>query len=329
MSMMLNIAKYFSRVMTGSYALSLILFLLAHFLIGERWSVIAFFKSFAQLILLPSLLLLPICLMLREWRLAAAFIPSILFFAFTWGQLFLPTNAVQAEDNAQTLRILSFNLGASRQDAQRIIEVIRSSDADIVALQELGMANGTAIASELSADYPYMALHPQEYLTQGQGVLSRFPISEDSYWQYDFLRTSLGHQRVYIEEFSLAIYNLHPTHPGMNGYLFNPTYRSREITDILDRSTQETGRVILIGDFNMPDLSDDYAAIRHHYQDAFWEVGTGFGWTFTIANSPAFLRLDYLFYRGSLEAVSAEVVNNRAGSDHYPLLVEMRLKEDY
>lgn len=328
MSMILNVAKYFFRAMTGSYALSLILFLLSHFLIGERWVVIAFFNSIAQLIILPSLLLFPICLLFRQWRLAAAFIPSILFFAFTWGQLFIPNDAVQAESEGQNLSIMSFNMGALGQDPALIVDVIRANDADIVALQELGIVSADAISTELSVLYPYMALHPQRNTTRGQGIISRVPITEDSYWQYDFLRSPLGHQRVYFEELSLVLYNLHPTHPGMNGYLFNPSFRSQEIADILERSQQETGAVILVGDFNMPDLSEDYAKIRQSYQDAFFEVGSGFGWTFTMTNSPAFLRLDYLFYRGGLDAISATVLENRAGSDHHPILVEIRLTPD-
>lgn len=325
MSKFKKLSRYFFRAITGAYALGIILFLLLHFLIGERWMPVAFLNTFAQLVLLPSFVLLPICLLMREWRFAAAISPAVIFFALTWGNLFLPNTAVQAGGDEANLRILSYNIGAYGQDPAEVIELIRLADADIVTLQELGIQYAQAIESQLSDLYPYMALHPQGITTQGQGVLSRFPLSEDSYWQYDFLRSPLGHQRVYIEEFSLALYNLHPTHPGMNGNIFNPSFRSMELTDILERSTAEENHVILVGDFNMPDLSDDYRAIRALYRDAFLEVGQGLGWTYSLSHSPAFLRLDYLFYREGIRPLSAQVLGDRWGSDHHPLLVELAL----
>jgi vancomycin resistance protein VanJ len=325
--MFLNVARNFFYAMTGAYALNLLLFLLAHYLIGERWVVVAFFNSFAHLFILPSLVLLPVCLLLHQWHLSAALLPSVLFFALTWGSFFLPNNSVQAQGDEAPLRVLSFNLGALGQDPQLIIDVIRKTDADIVALQELGIRHIAAIENQLSQIYPYMALHPSQY-TEGQGILSRFPLSEDSYWQYDFLPLKLGHQRIIVtidEGLSLTVYNLHPSHPGMSGSFFNPSYRSWELADILARSSADLGRLILVGDFNMTDLSHDYAAISSRYRDAFRESGLGFGWTFTRSNSPAFLRLDYLFYGDGIRALSAEVWNDIGGSDHYPLLVELLL----
>jgi vancomycin resistance protein VanJ len=328
--MILNLARYFSRAMTGAYALNLLLFLPAHYMIGERWVFIAFFNSFAHLLILPSLLLLPLCLLLRQWRFSVALLPSVLFFALTWGSFFLPNNSVQAQASEQSLRILSYNMRSDGREPASFLELIRSTEADMVALQELGYPESLAIEASLSELYPFMALHPSYEPTQGQGILSRFPLSDDSYWQYDFLPNKLGHQRIIMnldEDLFLTIYNLHPTHPGMNGQIFNPGYRSREVADILRRTSIEEGQVILLGDFNMTDLSDDYKAIANHYKDAFREGGLGTGWTFTMANSPAFLRLDYLFYSERIRVRSAEVRNDKGGSDHYPLLVELLLSK--
>jgi endonuclease/exonuclease/phosphatase (EEP) superfamily protein YafD len=109
----------------------------------------------------------------------------------------------------------------------------------------------------------------------------------------------------------------------MQGEIFNSSYRSREIAEILERSSAETNPVILVGDFNMADLSDEYRAIRESYSDAFGEVGQGFGWTFSLSSYPAFLRLDYLFFSEGIRPITAEVLADRWGSDHHPILLSL------
>jgi endonuclease/exonuclease/phosphatase (EEP) superfamily protein YafD len=311
------------------YALGTLFFLLGRYLIGERWVFIAFLNNFAHLFLLLSIFLLPIALLLRRWRLSLALLPSILFIVWQWGGLFLPASPVQAQGNERPLTILSYNMRSDGRDSAMYLNVIRDTDADIVALQELGYSEAEAIQWHLSGLYPYMALHPSNYPTQGQGILSRFPLSEDYYWQYDYLPASLGHQRIVAdlgEGISLTIYNLHPSHAGMAGEFYDPSFHKREIDDILALLELEEGEGILVGDFNMTDLSEEYGLITEGYSDAFREVGQGFGWTFTM-RSPAFLRLDYLFYNESIRAVSARVWPSTGGSDHYPLLVELLMSE--
>jgi vancomycin resistance protein VanJ len=321
----LTVLGMFCRAMTGAYALSILLYLLLRLLIGEDWILVSFVSSFMPALILPALILLPMTLLLRQWQLSLMLIPAVIFFGITWGSFFLPQEIPLATANEQTVKILSYNIYSNRRNPEMIIDVIRQADADIVALQELGFPQAAAIEAALTDIYPYMALHPMNATTQGQGILSRYPINEDTYWQYDFLIHSLGHQRVEISlqaDLEITIYNLHPSHPGMQRSIFNPDYRFQELSDILLRAESETNPILLIGDFNMPDLSKDYAAISSQYQDTFREVGQGLGWTFPAIGFP-FLRLDYVFYGEAFRAKSAQILGDNGGSDHHPLLVEL------
>lgn len=325
----LNVFRMFFRAMTGAYALNILVYLVAKFFIGEDWIIVAFLSTFIQLLILPTFVLLPLCLLIREWRLSAMLVPGILFFALIWGGLFLPNEPIVPQANEQSLQVFTYNMRSDVRDPQTFLSLIRQVNADIVALQEVGIPQAEAIEANLSDIYPYMALHPQFDSTQGQGILSRYPITEDFYWQYDFLPNKLGHQRVEIslsEMTSITIYNVHPTHPGMQGSAFNTSYRFRELQDILSRMENEEGYLLLLGDFNMPDLSPDYAAITAQYSDSFREAGQGLGWTFPALKPPLFavLRIDYLFHNEGIRVRSAELWDD-GGSDHHPILFELLL----
>lgn len=307
-----------------AYAVSVILLLLGRFFIGERWTVIAFFNTFMHLLWVPALLLLPLCLLFRQKRSVGLLLPAVFAFVFTYGGQFLPRVTATPAD-APHITVLSYNLLADGGDVSHRIAVIREVNADIVALQEFSHEASAVVPAALADLYPFIALHPHDQGTAGQAILSRFPVLEDAYWRYDWLPVALGHQRVVLDigGVPVILYNVHPTHPGMTGAgFFNPAYRSREITDILARMAAENGPVLLMGDFNLTDLSEDYARITDRYQDAYRAAGWGMGPTFPAI---PFLRLDYLFFNDRFQAQAAKVWHTSGGSDHHGIVVQLAL----
>src|SRR5215204_3548550 len=106
-------------VLTGVYALSVILFLLGRMIVGESWLVVEFFNTFAHMLWIPALVLLPITLLIREWRIALLLIPSILMLVIVYGRQFVPDNIVVAE-NADVLKILTHNIHGNNNDTDTI-----------------------------------------------------------------------------------------------------------------------------------------------------------------------------------------------------------------
>ncbi|MDQ7027751.1 MAG: endonuclease/exonuclease/phosphatase family protein [Anaerolineae bacterium] len=327
-SRLLQVTKYIFIVITGAYALSGLLFLLGRVIIGEQWVVIAFFNTFAHLLWIPSLLLLPMMLLIRQWRMALLLLPSVLMFLLIYGKQFIVGNN-EAPQNAIVITVLTHNIFGDNTDTEAIINLIRSADADIVAMQEVNYTMAEAFERQLSTEYPYQALHPQDVSVQGMVVLSRFPIVDDTYWQYDWLRTPLAHERLLIEvsaEQSIVVYNSHPTHPGMNDSAFNPSWRSRELAAIYERTQAETLPIIWLGDFNMPHLSDDYQQITQSFEDVYQRVGWGMGWTFPVTlRLIPLLRIDYIFISHEFEAMESVLLDSSGGSDHLPLTATIAL----
>jgi endonuclease/exonuclease/phosphatase family metal-dependent hydrolase len=326
------------RLGVVAYAVPVGLALGISLLLGEGWNLIAFYNTLAFWVWLPVVVLLPLCLILRQWPHAALLAPIALAFLLIFGIRFLPNSPQSRQDGPpyQQLTVMTYNiLWRTDGDYQEAIDLINEADADIVALQELSHEAAPILETALTERYPYMALYPQDSGFEGQGLLSKYPILESDYWKPE---NAFGNQRAIIqltERTEISVYNVHMTHPATEGSFFNPDPRGEGITDILN-TIEEDGayQVILLGDFNMPDLSNDYDEIREAFQDSYREAGSGLGFTFAIRFNglPSWkqpmLRLDYVFTKGWIYTNEARVWEDAGGSDHHPVWAELDVNLD-
>jgi vancomycin resistance protein VanJ len=313
----------------NAYGFSVAAFLLLRWLVGESWDLIAFFNSIAHLLFIPAIILLPLALLLRRRVSVLLVLPALLAFVIGYAEVFVPRTA-QASD-AESLHILTYNMYSIAGNFDPLVKIIRDADADVVALQELSQPMADHLSVVLAEEYPYQATHTfADNPVPGQGVLSRYPIVDDTYW-----RVHLAMQRVTLDvDGPLVFYNAHPIMPlSRNGF----DRRAEEITDLLARTARETHPVLLAGDFNMSDQSADYWRMSARYQDSYRDAGWGLGLTFPATMSqysgrpsssllqwiPPVVRLDYVFHDVTFEAVDAHVWPTSGGSDHLPVLVSL------
>ncbi len=326
--------------LTGAYGLNISGFLLLRSIFGERWNVIGLFDSFAHLLMIPALPLLILSLVLkRRWLALTQAIPAFVFLT-SYGGMFIPKRSVTA--STSDLTVLTYNIHHGyAPDIAPIIDVIRQSNADIVAIQELSQDAADAFAAQLADMYPYRAFHPMKKAWQGQGILSRYPITADEYWRNEQFGFGLGHQRVEmdIQGTTITIYNTHPAHPGMSGTFYNGAPHREEMDIVMNRAAQDTTPVLIMGDFNMGDQSEDYRRISAVYADSYREMGWGMGFTFPDLRVPQalpdyinrtiplppFMRLDYVFHSAAFQTLDARVWSDAGGSDHHPVFVRFSL----
>ncbi len=318
--------------MIGAYGLSVTGFLVLR-LVGEQWIIVEIFNSFAHLLFIPAFVLIPLCLLIRRFRLIVVLIPPVVAFLLSYS-IFFTQRSTNADPDAPKIHILTYNLKSQTENLDSSIAIIRDSDADVVALQELSEEAAAILAETFVDEYPNQALHPQPgEPVPGQGILSRYPIISDEYW-----RIYLGHQKVAIEinEQLVTLYNLHPIHPlTPNGI----PRRAEEITELLNRAANDSGPLMIVGDFNMTDQSADYGRITTSYADTYREVGWGMGFTFpdfstqsaipggvsTLGFIRPLARIDYVFHNEGFQAVDAIVWSSSGGSDHRPLRATLAL----
>jgi len=324
--MLRRIAMNTYIALVGGYGLNTTLYLLLRAIVGERWNIIGLFNSYFHLLILPAVILLPLSLILRRRWLVIELAAPFFFFVSTYGGQFLP-RSINVPANAPQLHLLSFNINKSNQQIDQMIRVIRDSNADVVAIQELSPQLAQAADEQLAELYPYRALHPQTDFF-GQCVLSRYPLSNDEFWQIN-----LGHQHVDAawNGQTITLFNVHPIHP-LRGFSFDGEARAMEVNDVLRRTETVTAPLLIVGDFNMTNLSDDYARVTDRYSDTYEQIGWGMGFGFpNFANAfhirfvPPLARIDYIFHDAHFQPVEMHVGSDSAGSDHFPVYATLAL----
>ncbi|PTX94647.1 endonuclease/exonuclease/phosphatase family protein [Opitutus sp. ER46] len=236
-----------------------------------------------------------------------------------------------------TIRVLTYNIHHGEGldhavDLPRIAEIIRTTGADVVALQEVDRGVRRTAGRDLSAELaaltgmkvafgPNLAFQGGDY---GNAVLSRFPIRAQRNTR--FAHASAGEPRgvlqVELEVQGRRVLFL-STHLDVAD---NDAERVRAVAELRRIVTAEPGLpVVLGGDFNDVPASRTHGALSTFLSDVWPQVGTGPGYTFPT--SKPVRRIDSIWITApTLGAVSAQVVAAPVASDHLPLLAEIRFR---
>ena len=238
------------------------------------------------------------------------------------------------EPHWRTLRVATYNIHRcrgldGRTNPQRTADVIRSIDADIVALQEVIGAgpNAQGHAEELGALLGMgWVMAPARHLRGalfGNVVLSRLPIRHHS--QYDLSwRTCEPRccQRadILVDDKTLHLFNVH----------LGTAYRERK--DQADRlaAIVHDGRIhppkILLGDFN--EWSGGLATASLTAKLEAIDISTHLRRRRTYPALLPLLHLDHIYYEGHVEIAGIEIPRTRKSlmaSDHLPFLAELKV----
>lgn len=102
-----------------------------------------------------------------------------------------------------------------------------------------------------------------------------------------------------------------------NKFVNGSVQRAEQIELLLEHTNNCQYPVIISGDFNDVPYSYNYFKLRANFNNAFEEVGKGFGFTFN--GSLPFLRIDNQFYSSRIQAHSFQTLTKVLYSDHFPI----------
>ncbi|MEG4319269.1 MULTISPECIES: endonuclease/exonuclease/phosphatase family protein [unclassified Microcoleus] len=330
-----------TKILAYSYSVFTIGYFILRLIFWDQLWIVALISTFLPLILLPTFLLpiIGFTIIKKRWFSIISAIACIFLISWLHLKYFSPT-PINSTDSQPAIKIFSNNLGWYSTQSPTLVKLIEREKPDIIFLQEIVQKHIEIAFASLKADYPYQIGIPPV------GILSKYPIVSSE------ILYLAGHpeaqQRAIIKfnQQEIVIYNMESSSPWLKQhkilrFLKIPVYtygkRFPEIQDLVQRLEQETLPVIVAGDFNMTDDSQDYEIVQKVMQDSFRKSGFGLGFTwphgwplkFLVKTSNLKLnyplcRIDYIWYSKHWGAKSSSVLE-ATGSDHLPVGAELVL----
>ena len=314
-----KIVLYFYIVLANTYGFITTAIIALWLLTGERFVPVRLFINLLPPLLLPTVIALPMGIVLRRWRPVLLVSPAFFVFLVLYGAAFIPKNAASETAN---LTLLTYNVYVNNTDFEGVADVIRASDADFVALQEMRTEMFDFLEQTLSPIYPYIV--PQDGQS-GTILMSRYPLRS--------IETDTGVSAIVtVHGQEILVHAIHL--PVPLGDFFSSDRRSRQLDVLLQETARFDMPQILMGDFNMTDATSDYRRVVQRFTDVYRQTRMGMGTTFpnwTGVNPesrglPSLIRLDYMFISSHIIPIDARVIRD-GFSDHHALIAHLRLEE--
>ena len=241
-------------------------------------------------------------------------------------------------------KVLVYNIHAGKDakgvdNLAGVAELVRSSGADIVLLQEVdngtrrsGNVNQPAVLARSTGFHvAFGSALDYDGGKYGVAILSRWPILEDTLFH------------LHVDPPQLRAPNSHEPRGALRAIIASPVGKLAVINTHIDAQASDRWRkqeadsvvslvaqarrlvpmVIAGGDMNSTPESAVQSNVRAAgLRDSWTECASGDG--FTYPDDKPVKRIDYLYLTGSIRCASASVIETRV-SDHRPLLIDIRL----
>ncbi len=291
---------------------------------GDRWLPVRLGNYFAPWLFMPLVPALVIALLARRPWLTRVVLLLGLVFGVRYGPLLMPRlSPLKAGTSASELRVMTFNVNYANRNASGIASLIRAESPDVIAMQELTEDLALLLQAELSSEYPYFVVDNSWGKT---ALISRYPLTAQT------VPPEVEHTRRAMVETPggpVIVWNVHlSTAVSQQGWELQKTM----VAAIVGEIEWQSGPVIVLGDFNTTDHTDNYRLIAEQMADVHRAVGQGFGFTFPDARRYAdnlpilrpLVRIDHIFVSEHFSPQQIHVVPFGYGSDHRPVVATLR-----
>ena len=290
-------------------------------LFARLWSTFDLFSHFRlQYVILAAALCLG-ALALRAWPIAAVLAVIALVHGWAIKDLWLGGSAAGASE-APSLRVASANVLDSNPEPQKLLDFVRASDADVLVLVEAQGGRWRDMLAAIAADYPHRA--PEGWQNGAPVILfSRHPVVRES------VIVPPGGRRPYLAadlalgEHTLTVVGVHAPSPSPK----RPSEtrrRNLQLGYLANLVEDARGPMVIAGDFNTTPWSPFFrelvttAGLRNA-ADGHGYIGTWPSWFW-----PAQIPIDHVLVKGPV-AVANIRRGPSTGSDHYPVVADLRL----
>ena len=335
-----------ARLLRAIYAFLLVLgligaaasngYLLAWWLVGERWQWVAFANNFFPWWVMIGGVGAALALLspYRRW-LVPLYLPLLLAGTLLYGPRLMPRGHTAPASQGLSLTVATYNIHASESDPSAVARVLAALDVDIVGLQEMGPIHEQVIQQRLIADYPYQVLLPLRDAHHNLALISRYPILSTDLHRFLDYEAKVFEVHLNVAGTPVTIFVLHAARP-QGFYLptrYDDTQRDGQLAVLRNQFVRYAkGPVLVFCDCNMTDRSDAYRAMTRSLRDAFRDGGAGLGFTYPAdlrvagVTLPPMLRIDYIWHSAPFTVLDARVWPDSGTSDHFPVVAQLDLR---
>jgi endonuclease/exonuclease/phosphatase (EEP) superfamily protein YafD len=314
------------RAAMWAITLGLLTVAMLRVLCHDNWDPLIWFNAFTLYVYLPAYIVAAVAVLQRRWLLAGL---NALIIAchLTWiapdFQPAAPTQPAALADISRTVKIFCANIRATSPDHESVLKEIASVDPDIVVLIEYRRWWTHSLReSPVLRPYVYGTNLAAPY--NGEvGVFSRIPISNQ---QMIWVETHVNNVvDISLGNSSLRLFALHSPRPFYEQPFDYGGFWRQELP-LLSRQPRP---LVVIGDFNATQYSRVYQDLTSMgLRSAHVDRGRGYATTWPNGDNPLPpIRIDQAFLSPQVECLSiTEGIG--LGSDHKPLILEIRLRVD-
>jgi vancomycin resistance protein VanJ len=330
------------HIVAAIYLVGLLTWWIASVRFGDRWLWLFLLNCVAFYLFLP----LPFALMAagagQSLALRAGAVLGLVLFVTLYGRQVIPRPARQPAP--ALLTVMTYNTLAHNRHPEALAEAVAGSGADVVAMQELSVANIAALEPRIAAFYPYhiLAAGRGRY---GMGVWSRYPLRDTGQSLAGPWLREPQVLEVLLPGVTVTLINVHNVSLDVSSPRWwarvhrTAPARERAAQSLTAFARAHDGPLVVLGDFNTVDQSRAYRLLRAELWDSWEEAGTGPGKTFPGTGAfgagrphlgplplPRWLaRIDYVFHSADLRATAAWLGPWDGGSDHRPVVARLAL----
>jgi len=272
------------------------------------------FSHFKLQYLTASLLLAALLGTLRRPQLAAVMVIA----SGINGTYVLPWyTGAPTPGNGESVRLLHVNVLASNRDMSRMLEHVRTTEPDIVFVQELTPEH-VGMLEPLDDRYPHRLLETR-YDPFGLGVWSKRPLRNAAVFglpprDHPNLRFEID-----LDGEPVTIISTHPL-PPMGRRFYED--RNTQLAAVGELVAATPGSLILSGDLNISVWANHYRKLIAQTQLVNTRKGFGILPTWPVFLPVGMIAIDHTLVSEDLAAVDVRTLSP-VGSDHLPLLTEI------
>ena len=214
--------------------------------------------------------------------------------------------------------VLTINAAHGDADAAAIVDEVRSSDADFLAVQELTPSEETDLTAAGIEDvlpYSFTAALP---VADGTGLWSRTPLTDgETLPEFGFVPVRAN---TVVDGVELTLVSFHAMSPATPRHTVQWAEDLAHMRRLMD---SYTGTVLVAGDFN---ATGDHRQFRRLTEDGFIDAAdaSGAGLFRTFPSSGPLARLDHVVASDDVDAIEVNPVSI-PNSDHLGVVAHLRL----